>query len=120
MAVDEEIGQNATGTPGDAIGPSLDARGSLFVHEDVAAHDELIALSVVRTAETVCQSATEASLEDDQRVFGGLDVAPPCGHARRGLANTHDADARLLFIWNFMNEEENDVKGVKESDDGDF
>ena len=118
MAVDEEICQNATGTPGDTIRPSLDARGSLFVHKDVAAYDELIALSVVRTAETVSQGATEARLKNDQRVLGGLDVAPPCGHTRRGLSHTHPADGPSALLP--QSEEADEVeccKDIKEEDD---
>ena len=98
LAVDEEIGENAARAPGNAIRPSLNAGCSLFVHKDVAAHDELVALSVVRTAETVGQGAAEARFKNDQRVFSGLDVAPPCGHTRRGLAHTHIAEGVCLFF----------------------
>ncbi len=108
LAVDEEIGENATRTPGNAVRPSLDARGSFFVNKDIAADDEGIALSVVRTAEAVGQSATEAGFEDDQGVLGGLDVAPPCGHARRGLPHAHLPFHRV--------EEEKDRKGAKRVD----
>ena len=89
LAVDEEIGENAARTPWDTIRPSLDARGSLFVNEDVAAYDQLIALSVVRTTETVCQSATETCLKNHQGILGGFDVTPPCRDTRRGLSHTH-------------------------------
>ena len=92
LAVDEEVGEDAARAPGDTIGPSFDARGSLFVHEDIAAHDELIAFPVVRTTKTVSKSAAETSLENDQRVLGRFDVAPPCRHTRRGLPHTHIAE----------------------------
>ena len=114
MAVDEEIGEDATGTPGDAIGPPLNARGGLFVDKDVTAHDELIALSVVRTTETMSEVAVEARLENNQRVLGGLDMAPPRGHTGRGLPHTHFAALSLSGVLNEF-EAEPEVKAAKKS-----
>lgn len=53
LTINEEVGQYATRAPGNAIGPSLDARGCFLVDKDIAAHNELVALSVMWSTEAV-------------------------------------------------------------------
>ena len=48
FSIDQEVSQDATRAPSNTISPALDSRGILFVNEDAAASNELIALAVVR------------------------------------------------------------------------
>jgi hypothetical protein len=67
FAVDQEVAQDATGTPGDAVGPSFDAAGVFFINEDVAALDQLAALAIVGTSWDVVKLAAEAGLSKRMR-----------------------------------------------------
>lgn len=91
LAIYQEVGQDPTWAPRDAIGPSFDAGGSFFVDEHIPADDEGVALPVVRSTNTMGQQALESGLEDNQGVFGGLDVSPPGrdtgGSSSRGAHN---------------------------------
>lgn len=71
LAVDEEVAEDAAGAPGDAVGPALDARGMLFVDEDVSAGNEVLAFAVMGAARNVRDAALQASLKEDGRIHGG-------------------------------------------------
>lgn len=73
--VDEEIAEDPTRTPGDTVGPSLDAGGVLLVDEDTAAADEMAAFPVMRPTGDMVQDAGEAGFEEDQGIVSGRDVA---------------------------------------------
>lgn len=63
FAIDQEIAQDATGAPGDAVSPPLDTRGVLLVDEDATAADKLGPLSVVGAAGDVVEDTGKAGLE---------------------------------------------------------
>jgi len=92
LAVDEEVAENATGTPRDAISPSLDAAGIFLVYEDVAAFDQLAALAIMGTSWDVVKLAAEAGLEEDETIHAVLDESMESGHERPCSAGAHDVD----------------------------
>lgn len=55
LSVDEEVAQDAAGTPRDAVSPSLDTGSMLLIDEDVAAPDEILTLSVVWSSRYVIE-----------------------------------------------------------------
>lgn len=71
LAVDEEVAEDAAGAPGDAVGPALDARGMLFVDEDVSAGNEVLAFAVMGAARNVRDAALQTGLKEDGRIHGG-------------------------------------------------
>lgn len=89
LTVDEEIGEYPTRTPWYAIGPTLDAGGSFFINEYIPAHDQLVSLPIMRTAETMSEGTVETSFEDKQSILRGLNMPSPCRNARWGLSTIH-------------------------------
>ena len=77
LPVDEEVREDSTGTPWDTVRPPLDARGRFLVDEDVAANNELIPLAVVWATKAVRELTIETGLENNQRVFSGLNMTLP-------------------------------------------
>ena len=77
LAVDEEVGQYSAWGPGNAIGPSLDARGGFLIHEDIPTDDQRVPLPIVRATRAVMEQAIKTCLEDEQSILGGLDVTAP-------------------------------------------
>jgi hypothetical protein len=89
LAVNQEVAQDAAGTPGNTISPALDTACIFFVDEDVAALDELATLAVVRSSWNVVKLATQASLEEDEAIHAVLDEASEGGHQRPCSACAH-------------------------------
>ena len=77
LTIDEEVGQDATGGPGNAVGPAFDARRGLLVDENIAADDECVALPIMGPARAMLQDALKAGLEDEQGILGSFDVTVP-------------------------------------------
>lgn len=82
LAIDEEVAENAAGTPGDAVGPSLDARSMLFVDEDVSGGNEILAFAVMGASRHVSEAALQTRLEEGEGIHGGGYMAPKGGHKR--------------------------------------
>ena len=55
LSIDTQIADLMAKTPGNPIGPALDATGGRFVNKDVAAYDQLVALAIVWLTEAVRQ-----------------------------------------------------------------
>ena len=89
LSVYEEIRQDSARAPWYSVCPSLDARSSFLVHKDVPTYDQLTSFAIMRSTKAVGQSTSEASLEDDQRVLGGLNVPSPRWHTCRSFTNVH-------------------------------
>lgn len=89
MTIDEEVGQNPTGTPGYPIRPPFDARSSLLVDEHIPADDQLIAFAIVRTTETVSEGSFETRFENEQGVLRGLNMPSPCWCTCRSFSCVH-------------------------------
>ena len=47
FSVDQEVSEDPAGAPGNTVSPALDSRGILFIDEDAAASNELVALAIV-------------------------------------------------------------------------
>jgi hypothetical protein len=93
FAVDQKVSENATGTPRDTVGPTLDTWRVLFVDEDTTALDKTCSLTVVRTARDVMELAAETSFEQYKTVHTVLDEAMPCRlkRTRTRTTTTHGA-----------------------------
>lgn len=108
LTVYEEVGQYPAWTPGYPVCPSLDAGCGLFVDENVPTDNELVSFTIVRPAEAVGQRAGEAGFEDDQSIFGCLNMTPPCWCTRRCFASIHGTEAsadaaRLIYSgWSLI------------------
>lgn len=79
FSVDEEVAENSTGTPGHAVGPSLDARRVLLVDEDASTADEMTALPVMRATRDMVQDAGQTGFEENQGICGGRNISRECG-----------------------------------------
>lgn len=93
LAIYQKICQNSTWAPWYSVGPSLDARRGLFVHEHIPTDDELISFTVVRSTETVGKRAGKTCLENEEGIFCCLNVTAPCRCTRRCLAGVHGTKA---------------------------
>lgn len=80
FAIDEEVSKDTTGAPGDAVGPSFDSRGVLFVDEYAAAFDQRATLTVVWTARDVMKLAAKTGFEQDEGIHAVLHKAMEGGH----------------------------------------
>lgn len=89
LAVDEEVAQDATGAPSNAVGPSFDPRGVLLVDEDAPTAHEMSPLPVVRATRHMVQDAGQTGLEEQQSILGGCDVAVESGLQHGGPVH-HD------------------------------
>lgn len=92
FTVNKEVAQNATGTPGDSIGPAFDAGCVLLIDEDAATAHEMTPFSVVRAARYVMQDTGQACLEEDQGVLSGCDIPGECGLQHGGGPVHHDVE----------------------------
>jgi hypothetical protein len=100
FAVDQEVAQDATGTPSDTVGPSFDTASIFFVDENVAALDQLAALAIMGTSWDVVKLAAEAGLEEDEAIHTVLDESMEGGHQRSCSACAHDGDdVRIGGEW---------------------
>jgi hypothetical protein len=79
LAVNQEVAQDATWTPRNAIGPALDTAGVFFVDEDIATFDKVATVFVSRTLWNGVKLATQANLEQDEAVHTGFDEARKSG-----------------------------------------
>ena len=75
FTIDEEVTQDATGTPGDTIGPAFDTRRVFLVDEDAPTADEMAAFAVVGSAGDMVQDTGQTGFEEDEGILGGRDVA---------------------------------------------
>ena len=66
-AVDNQIAELVAYIPDGPVSPVLDARGGCLVDKDVAAYDQLPALSIMRLTETVRQEAIDTIFNDGDR-----------------------------------------------------
>jgi hypothetical protein len=69
LTIDEEIAQNATWAPGGPIGPAFDARGLLFIYEDVSALDQSTPLTIAGPPGKMVEGAAETSLEEQKTIM---------------------------------------------------
>ena len=76
LAIEEEVAQDATGAPEEAVGPALDAALVLVEDEDGAGGDHL-ALAVDEAACDAGDEAAAGGLEDEEGVEGGAYPAGP-------------------------------------------
>lgn len=75
FTVDEEVAQDATGTPGNTIGPAFDTRRVLLVDEDTPTADEMASFAVVGSAGDMMEDTGQTGFEEDEGILGGRDVA---------------------------------------------
>ena len=87
LTVDEEVAEEATGTPGDTIGPAFDTRRVLLVDEDTATADEMASFAVVGSAGDMVEDTGQAGFEEDQGILGGRDIAGEGGFQHRGVVD---------------------------------
>ena len=87
LTVDEEVAENATGTPGDTIGPAFDTGRVLLVDEDTATADEMASFAVVRSAGDMMEDTGQAGFEEDEGILGGRDIAGEGGFQHRGVVD---------------------------------
>lgn len=75
FAIHEEIAQDPTGTPGDAVRPSFDSRGILFINEDAAAAHQMAPFPVMGPTWNMMQYSGQTCFEENQGIVGGSHVA---------------------------------------------
>ena len=75
LAIDEEVTEDATGTPGDAVCPSLDARRIFFVDEHASTADQVTAFPIVWSTSNGRQHSGQTGFEEDQGIVRGCDVS---------------------------------------------
>lgn len=77
LSIDEKVSEDAARAPRDAIGPAFDAGSVLFIDEDAAAADKVLALPVVRSARHMIEQTGQRAFKKHQGIEGRGYMALP-------------------------------------------
>lgn len=89
LTINEVVSKDPARAPGDAVCPTFDAGRMLLVYENVAALDEVLSLTIMRSSRHMVQVTSQASLKQQQCVKGAVDKPLIGGHQRVDWIGRH-------------------------------